>query len=416
MNTTVSTDSARPLTIAQLILSLAGLMLLLAGFIGLSVLLLIAPAEAGFSGEQVNQLRSMLWILAATALLTIPSLVSSIRRLGGKPPRAVSRKLFLFSSIALLLTTLLVYMGKSLATTSAFQWLTGLLNILIVIIPLWWFFELGRLQLSRTSAQRQWGISTFTIFVTLPVVIIVELVVLGIGLVMASIWMVQQPEFAPFLQQIEQGLLFNSFDPQNLAIDWMSLLQRPGVIGAILMAAALVVPLIEELLKPLGVWVLKNRGLTPAGGFVAGMVGGATFALLESLFALSAISGDEWLYTVVGRVGTGLLHLTLTGFNGWALAASWRDGRYMRIGITYVFTVLVHGAWNLFAMLMGLNMLGDELQLSVNPTLTASAPWILSALALAMLVALFLMNRHLRRAQTPVSAPPPLPVTLVGLE
>jgi len=52
----------------------------------------------------------------------------------------------------------------------------------------------------------------------------------------------------------------------------------------------------------------------------------------------------------------------------------------------------------------------------VNPTLTASAPWILSALALAMLVALFLMNRHLRRAQTPVSAPPPLPVTLVGLE
>ncbi len=416
MNTTVATDSARPLTIAQLILSLAGLMLLLAGFIGLSVLLLIAPAEAGFSGEQVNQLRSMLWILAATALLTIPSLVSSIRRLGGKPPRAVSRKLFLFSSIALLLTTLLVYMGKSLATTSAFQWLTGLLNILIVIIPLWWFFELGRLQLSRTSAQRQWGVSTFTIFVTLPVVIIVELVVLGIGLVMASIWMVQQPEFAPFLQQIEQGLFFNSFDPQNLAIDWMSLLQRPGVIGAILMAAALVVPLIEELLKPLGVWVLKNRGLTPAGGFVAGMVGGATFALLESLFALSAISGDEWLYTVVGRVGTGLLHLTLTGFNGWALAASWRDGRYMRIGITYVLTVLVHGAWNLFAMLMGLNMLGDELQLSVNPTLTASAPWILSALALAMLVALFLMNRHLRRAQTPVSAPPPLPVTLVGLE
>jgi RsiW-degrading membrane proteinase PrsW (M82 family) len=215
---------------------------------------------------------------------------------------------------------------------------------------------------------------------------------------------------------VQQGLFNGSFDPQSLTIDWMSLLQRPAVVGAILLAAVLVVPLIEELLKPLGVWVLKSRGLSPAGGFTAGMICGAIFALLESLFSLSAISGEEWLYTVVGRVGTGLLHLALTGFNGWALAASWRDGRYLRIGITYILTVLVHGVWNLFAMLMGLNMVGDELELNVNPVLTASAPWVLVALAFAILAALFLLNRHLRHAQTPVSSPPPLPVTTERLE
>ncbi len=416
MTTTIAADNARPLTIAQLILSIAGLLLLLSGIIGVFILLLIAPAADGLSGLQVNQLYSLLWILLAAVLLTIPSLVSSIQRLGGKPQKTVSRRLFIFSSIALVITPLLAYSGISIATSGAIQWLTGLLNVLIVVIPLWWFIELGRLQLSRGSTQREWGVSTFSIFVTLPVVIIVELVVLGFILLLAAVWLLQQPEFAPLLQQVQQGLFYGSFDPQSLTIDWLSLLQRPGVVGAILLAAILVVPLIEELFKPLGVWVLKSRGITPAGGFIAGMICGATFALLESLFSLSAVSGEEWLYTVVGRVGTGLLHLALTGFNGWALAASWRDGRSLRTGITYILTVLVHGAWNLFAMLMGLNMVGDEIKLNVNPDLAASAPWVLAALAFAMFAALVLLNRHLRRAETTVSAPPPLPVTSGGLE
>jgi hypothetical protein len=416
LTTTVTADNARPLTIAQLILSVAGLLLLLSGIIGVAIMLLVAPAAEGISGVQVNQLYSLLWILFAAMLLTIPSLVSSIRRLGGKPQKPVSRRLFIFSSIALIMTTPLVFLAGYTAASGSAQWLIGLLNVLIVIIPLWWFLELGRLQLSRGSAQRQWGVSTFSIFVTLPVVIIVELVVLGFGVLLAAVWLLQQPEFAPLLQQVQQGLFNGSFDPQSLTIDWMSLLQRPAVVGAVLLAAVLVVPLIEELLKPLGVWVLRSRGLSPAGGFTAGMICGAIFALLESLFSLSAISGEEWLYTVVGRVGTGLLHLALTGFNGWALAASWRDGRYLRIGITYILTVLVHGAWNLFAMLMGLNMVGDELELNVNPVLTASAPWVLAALAFAILAALFLLNRHLRHAQTPISSPPPLPVTTERLE
>lgn len=418
MNTAIPVDNARSLTIAQLIVSIFGLTLLAVGFIGLSILLLVAPAAQEFSLEQSGQLRGMLWILFAAILLTIPALVTSIRRLSGRPVRSLPRGLFLAASIALALVPVAVWSGSHLASSGRWQWLLGLLNILIVFVPLWWFLELGRFRLERSSAQRQWGVTTFSFFITLPVVIVVEIVILGIGLLLAAFWLVQQPEFAPLLQQIERAIFQGSFDPQSITFDWLPLLQKPGVIAAILLGAVLVVPLIEELLKPLGVWALIKRGLTPAGGFIAGMISGAAFGLLESLFSLSAVSAQDWLFTVVGRVGTGLLHLTLTGFNGWALVSSWKDGKSMRVGLSFIISVLVHGAWNLFAMLMGLNMVGEELELGVNPALAASAPWVLAALALAMLAALLVMNLRLRRAaRVPaLTPPPPLPFSPGGME
>ena len=411
-------DNARPLTIAQLLVSLFGLTLLVLGFIGLAILLLIGPVSAEFSDEQSNQLRLLLWVIFLLILLTIPSLVSSIRRLAGKPPRITTGVLFLISTLSLVLVPLFIFLGGRLSTSENGAWLFGPINVLIVFIPLWWFLELGRLRLTQVSAQCQWGVASFSFFITLPLVIVVELIVMGIGLLLGAAWLVQQPEFAPVFQQLEQALSTGAFDPQNLGVDWLSLLQRPGIIISIVMAAALIVPLIEELLKPLGVWALIKRGLTPTGGFIAGMLSGAAFALIESLFSLSAVSGDEWVYTVLGRVGTGLLHLTLTGFNGWALASSWKDGHAIRTGTIFILTVLVHGTWNLFALLMGLNMVGNEPQMDVNPALTASAPWVLAALAVGMLVALVIMNLHLRRAsRVSPSVPSPLPpFTREGLE
>jgi len=418
MKTYAPADNARPLSIAQLVVSIINLALLVVAFFGLVILLLVAPEMQGFSIDQTDQLRGMLWIIAAAFLLTLPSLISSIRRLSGKPVRLIPRRLFLAASLALVLMAPLVLLGNHLADSANGQWLFGVINVLIVFVPLWWLLELGRLRLARDSAQRQWGISTFSFYITLPVVMVVELIILGIGLLLAAVWMVQQPEFAPMLRQLEQAFSNGSFDLQDFSFDWLPLLQKPGVIIAIVSGASLVVPLIEELLKPLGVWALIKRGITPAGGFIAGMICGASFALLESLFSLSAVSGEDWLYTVAGRAGTGLLHLALTGFNGWALASSWKDGKNARVGLTYIITVLIHGAWNLFAMVMGFSMVGEELQLDIDPALSASAPWVLGTLALVMLVGVILMNLHLRRAtaEHPFAPVPPLPIAPGGLE
>lgn len=419
MNVHTPADNARSLTIAQLVVSIFGLITLVVVFICLVVLLLIAPLTREFSIEQIDQLHGILWITLAAFLLTLPSLITSIHLLSGRPTRRVPRGMFLAASIALVCLAPLVLLGRLVSDSANWQWLLKVINIFIAFIPLWWLLELGRLRLARCSAQRQWGVTVFSFYITLPVVVIVEIILFVLIVLLAAVWLVQQPEFSPLLEQFERAFASGSFNPQNFTFDWLPLLEKPGVIVVIVLSISLVVPVMEELLKPLGIWALVKRGLTPLDGFVAGMLCGASFALFESLFSLSSVSGEEWLFIVTGRAGTGLLHLTLTGFNGWALASSWKDGKTARVALTYILTVFVHGAWNLFAMVMGLSMTGEELHLSVSPVLSASAPWVLGSLALGMLVMLMVMNWRLRRAPavSPSSAaPPPLPAATRGLE
>jgi len=364
------------------------------------------------SAPENTQLINILFVVVAVILLTIPSLVSSIRFLTGRPTRPPVRRKLLFASLALLLVPLLILLGSRLPPDPSNSWLSAIISVFTVLIPIWWFLEIGRYRLSVGSVQRQWGLSTFSFFITLPVIILVEIIVLGIGLIFAALWLVQQPEFAPILSQV--GSL-SGFDPsmlEDLAANLAPLLTRPQVIAALLAAVVLVVPMLEELLKPLALWLLHKRGLTPAEGFAAGLICGAAFALLESLLSVSAVMSGDWLYTVTGRLGTGLLHIFTAGLNGWALASTWRDGRHLRVGLTYILTVLIHGAWNFFAVMMGLNTI-TELPISAFSALGISASWVLLGLALFMLIALFLFNLRLRRAATP----PPLPaVEQVGLE
>lgn len=412
MNQIAPQDKSHVLTIGQLVLSLVGLGLLLLGFVGLSILLLLPTQAEIMPFDAQSQLRQMLWVVATLILLTIPSLVAAIRCLNGLPAKKVPLRGFLFASISLIVTALVVTLWVSFATDSLTHALGGLVSVLVVFMPLWWFLELGRLGLSRISAQRQWGAATFGNFVTLPTVLIMETVVLAIGVIIASIWLIQQPEFLPYLQQFEPGMPFDFFNLQGLDIDWLALVQHPFIITAIVIGASLTIPLIEELLKPLGMWFLRKRQFSPSSGFIIGMICGAMFAFVESSFSLSAVTSNDWLFTAIGRVGTNLLHLTLTGFNGWALFSTWLDGKYLRLGITYLVTVIVHGIWNLFALLMGLNTIGGELSLAVSPTLTAAAQWVLIGLSLAMFAALIFMNAHLRKEKPHNDSPPPMPIPM----
>jgi len=82
------------------------------------------------------------------------------------------------------------------------------------------------------------------------------------------------------------------------------------------------IPLLEELLKPLAIWILVWRKLTPVEGFVAGLICGSAFGLIESIGNLASISGSDWIIVVLGRTGTGLLHTVATGLVGWGLASA----------------------------------------------------------------------------------------------
>jgi hypothetical protein len=159
--------------------------------------------------------------------------------------------------------------------------------------------------------------------------------------------------------------------------------------------------MIEEGFKPLGVWLIAGKKLTPTQGFAAGLLSGATFGLLESLSLMSMVSGSTWLVTAVARIGTGLLHTLTAGLSGWALAKTLQDQKYIRLALTYTGVVLLHGSWNLFAVLMGIGKVAIPIKYDFINRLMDFSPWALSILVGLMFAALILMNARLRKQSNP---------------
>ena len=114
-------------------------------------------------------------------------------------------------------------------------------------------------------------------------------------------------------------------------------------------------PLIEEMLKPLALWTLRKRLLTPAEGFSAGLLAGAGFALFESATIIAQTGvGADWSQMVMLRIATSLLHMTTSGFVGWGLASGWTRKKYGRTILTILAATGIHGLWNSLVISMAL--------------------------------------------------------------
>jgi hypothetical protein len=168
-----------------------------------------------------------------------------------------------------------------------------------------------------------------------------------------------------------------------------------------LLYIAVIVPAVEELLKPLGVWLLAGRLDSPAQGFTLGALSGAAYGLIETI----GVSGqaEEWASLLFSRIGTGLLHITTSALVGAAIATAWRERRYLHLLGTYFLAVLLHGLWNTSAVLFTFSTVA-ELSNQPGRLSTLQPVWIvaMSVLAVILFVILLLSNRRMQRM-----APPP---------
>lgn len=179
-----------------------------------------------------------------------------------------------------------------------------------------------------------------------------------------------------------------------------------------LLVIVILIPLVEEIFKPLALWFFIKKQWSPAEGFSAGLICGAAFALVESLTAVVSVTQDNWLPTLIARVGTGLLHILASGLTGWALVSAWRDRKFIRLAVTYLISALLHGTWNFFAILYGLDNTGITL-ISPDAAIVKIAPWMLGVLIVGMLGALIVMNKKLQNSITPPIIPS-LPAETIG--
>jgi len=108
------------------------------------------------------------------------------------------------------------------------------------------------------------------------------------------------------------------------------------------------------------------------------------------------------LILVLGRLGTGVLHIVTAGWMGWALAEYWAGGKIVKLGLVYLGVVVMHGVWNFCGLMLGFGplMSGTPLELTgVWEQASRFAPYLLAALIAILLGAMLWLNHHLHQKQ-----------------
>ena len=336
-----------------------------AGFWSLAVLLAVFGIfellEAGVGSPSATGQFLLSASMGLLGLVCLPSAWAAGKRLLNKPP-STTHKVYLlprnwdtYHLVSIMMITLLplsLAVG-SLATKN--EWLSWLvlppLNLLATGLPVLWLALLGIRKLPGGSAQRRWGLLTCGLAYTTPVILLAEILLIVVGGVLVLAWLSTQPEqYNKLLELFQQLRSMTTLDQEAFLRLVEPYFNQPFVMVGLVVTAALIIPLIEEMLKPLGVWLLAWKKLSPAQGWVAGVISGAAFALFENLGNTSG-GGEEWVLVSVSRISAALLHMVTSGLMGWAIAAAWTERRYLRLFGIYAASVTIHGLWNGLAIL-----------------------------------------------------------------
>ena len=329
---------------AQLVVSI----LVLIVFLGLSILSFVGIVASG-TNRELSQILPTLWVMGfAFLFLAGIALVSAISSRQvyyeiSQPRKHKKDTKWLYWSIALLP---LLIMGGCLVLNAwhAPDFLLPLITILSLSVAMIWILKLGLRDYWGENPKRDSGLFSFSMSFSTFYIMLVQVLLLIIAITMVLSSMSKTVDLEFMLEKF-------SMNPEQQAEELMS---NPKFALFMVLAIAVVGPIIEELFKTIGVWLLKPRNISPREGWFAGIMSGAGFGLIEGyLFGMQGILMPDisgWVYFVLGRIGGLLLHTFTGGIVGWGLAKSWREKRPQHAIWSYLIVFLMHGLWNFVAV------------------------------------------------------------------
>jgi hypothetical protein len=234
------------------------------------------------------------------------------------------------------------------------------------------------------------------------ILIFLEVIALAVIVLIVVVILMTQPGFEAQIQRLSQQMLV--LDPQSMAAQRLiaPYLVKPEVIGVALLYFAMIVPMLEEIFKPLGVWFFADKLTSPAQGFALGALSGSAYALVET-FGVSAQTTD-WTSLLLSRIGTGTLHITTSALMGAGIVYAIRERRYLRLLGIYFLSVTLHGLWNALAIFFAFSNIVNFFELE-SPLSDIGTPLniAMAILVVILLVILILSNQRMK-------ATVPLPV------
>lgn len=382
---------------------LVGAVLAIACLWSAALVLAIFSLFQVLANDQVVEAGSMSMAAAAfflAGVLCIPSAYYALCRLFNWQAVDTLHSLRRFQPILLILAFPAVLgMGYVAAQLDRLSWiLLPPIHVLAIGLPVMWVLYLAIRKLPLGSSQRVWGVFDSGLVLGPGLILVFELAAMIAFVFLGAVAVASQPELVDQILSLSEQFSRQTLT-QDEAIEILTpFLQQPAVILAVLAFAALVVPMIEEVIKPVGAWLLVGRRMTPAEGFAAGALSGAGYALFESLMLSGG--GESWMWIVLGRAGTAVLHITTSSLMGWALVQAWTHTRIFRLGLVYLGAVLVHGTWNAIVIVNAYLLISAEWPTSLVPQGIAgwignAAPIILVLISILMLSFLLWANRSL---------------------
>jgi hypothetical protein len=297
------------------------------------------------------------------------------------------------------------------AAASEINWLgwlmLPLLTLIVIAIPIWLVFGVGSNELGTGARWQFFAVFGLSLTIAPAIMIMLELIAAVMVIVSVVVYFsVTQPDLVMEISNVMERLAAQPENQELFLQTFTPYLSNPWLIAIGIGYIAIIVPLIEELFKPLAVWLFGRKLTSPTQGFVLGMLSGAAFSIFESLNA-SADGSAAWALIVSARAGTGILHIVTSGLMGWGIASAFIEKRYGRLAACYGTAVLLHGVWN--AAAGGLGVVGMGEMIGRPEWLFAYAPALfccLVVMGIGMFAVLVASNRKLKKLETPSQVEP----------
>lgn len=387
------------LSLLQLVLSSAAAVLL--GLFSAAGLLMAVFSRMFPSGDlpagQLDSLPLLFSGMGLVAVLLIPSAVFSASSLlgisipGGR----------VLPGARWLIVVLLPLLAVGYFAARNLSWGAFVLPVIHVLVNgavVFWLIFQVRKGLPEGSRQRFWGVFASGLLGSPLLALILEIILLGGVILFWAVYLQGRPALNQELLALVERISRTAFTPEMVEELAGKYLFRPGVLWTLFLYIAVLIPVIEEVIKPLGVWLLLGRDLEPREGFSLGAVSGAAYGLFENLTL--AATTQAWFEVVVSRFGTTAVHILTSGLVGWGMVMGFKQKRWRKLGLAYGAAVLVHGLWNGLNILLALGAV-DGMDAGLGPFWSRGAEfgWLgLVVLAVGSLIGLFQANFLLKRA------------------
>lgn len=159
-----------------------------------------------------------------------------------------------------------------------------------------------------------------------------------------------------------------------------------------------IVPLVEELFKSLGVVIMSYRRPSRARAFLWGLTGGAGFALAEGLFS-GALSLDDWGQTTILRIGATAMHCLGGGLMGLGWQHLFATRRPWHLLGAYAISASLHSLWNAAAfgiMVVSFTSTAGETGVVLGGLINLALIAFLSLLTLSIIFTIVYLTKWLR--------------------